>query len=567
VDEDRAAVRRILTISALLLPVLFLALFFCYPLAALLRLLFAGGRQGGLANTLLADAGYYAEVLWFTTWQAALSTALTLLVALPGAYVFARYEFWGKALLRALAGVSFVLPTVVVAAAFGALVGPRGLLNRLLADASTVQLQGTLALVLLAHLFYNYSVVLRLVGGFWANLPRNLEEAATVLGASRWRVLREITLPLLLPALGAAALLVFIFCFTSFGVVLILGGPQFATLEVEVYRQTAQLLQLDVAAALSLVQIGCTLLLSVVYTRLAARSAVPLDLRPRRAVQRRAQSTPARLLVGATIGLLLALQGAPLLALALASLGAAGNRLGYYRALAENRTGSTFYVPPLAAIRNSLLFAAATALLALLLGVLAAYLLARQNAKGKMKNSAPFFILPFAFYLLDALFMLPLGTSPVTLGLGFLVAFAAPPLALRTSPLLIPIAHTLVALPFVVRALLPVLRGLDPRLREAAAVLGAAPQRVLREIDLPLLFPALLVGAAFAFTASLGEFGATLLIAPENATVPLVIRRLLGQPGALNYGQALALSTVLMLTTAASFVLIERVRYRDVGEF
>jgi thiamine transport system permease protein len=170
--------------------------------------------------------------------------------------------------------------------------------------------------------------------------------------------------------------------------------------------------------------------------------------------------------------------------------------------------------------------------------------------------------------LLDPLFMLPLGTSAVTLGLGYVLALGRPPLKLLGSPLLIPAAHALLAFPFVVRSLLPALRGLDPRLREAARMLGASPTRVLREVDLPLLFPALLVGAVFAFTVSLGEFGATLLIyPPDYPTMPVVIARLLGQPGAANYGQALALSTILMLVTGMSFVLLERVRYRDVGEF
>ena len=126
----------------------------------------------------------------------------------------------------------------------------------------------------------------------------------------------------------------------------------------------------------------------------------------------------------------------------------------------------------------------------------------------------------------------------------------------------------LLAFPFVVRSLLPALRGLDPRLREAARTLGAGPAQVLREVDLPLLFPALLVGAVFAFTVSIGEFGAALLLyRPEYPTVPVVIDRFLGLPGQQNYGQALALSTILMLITGLSFVLLEQVRFRDIGEF
>jgi thiamine transport system permease protein len=169
---------------------------------------------------------------------------------------------------------------------------------------------------------------------------------------------------------------------------------------------------------------------------------------------------------------------------------------------------------------------------------------------------------------LDPVVLLPLGTSAVTLGFGYLLALGRPPLDLRASPVLVPIAHTLVAFPFVVRALLPALRGLNPDWREAAATLGASTWRVWQSIDLPMLGPALLVGAVFAFTISMGEFGATLLIArPEFPTMPIAIYRLLGQPGALNYGQALAMSTLLMVVCATGFILIEHFRVGGAGEF
>jgi thiamine transport system permease protein len=575
-------------------PLLFLTLFFLYPLAAILRLSlggqFAGVAGGGLA-VLLADS-YYLQVVWFSAWQAGLSTLLTLLLGLPAAYVFARYEFSGKALLRAVATVPFVMPTVVVAAAFTALLGPRGLLNAALQsllglEQPPIQIERTLSIILLAHIFYNYTVVLRIVGGFWSTLDTRLEQAAAMLGANRLRAFREVTLPLLLPAIGAAALLIFIFTFASFGVVLLLGGPSFATVEVEIYRQTAQFLRLDVAAALSVVQMLATLLMTLAYTRLQARGAVPLDRRARAANARPPRTPAARLVVGANIAVILLLLGAPLLALVLRSATdpAGMPTLSYYALLSQNRTGSAFFVAPLTAVRNSLLFALLTTALALLVGVPAAYLLARRRTTDDRRRTTDdrrtvrntqhvtrfrFLNSQFSILnsLLDPLFMLPLGTSAVTLGLGYVLVFSRPPLRLLGMPLLLPAAHALLAFPFVVRSLLPALRGLDPRLREAARMLGAGTPRVLREIDLPLLFPALLVGAVFAFTASLGEFGAALLIAPPGyPTVPLVIGRFLGQPGAANYGQALALSTILMLVTGVSFVLLERVRYRDVGEF
>jgi thiamine transport system permease protein len=553
----------------LLIPGLFLSLFYLYPLASILRLSLAPEGRWDLAPMLAVMGRLYVwKTLAFTVWQAALSTALTVLAGLPGAYLIARYQFRGKNLLRALAGVPFVMPTLVVAAAFNALLGPRGWINLglmalLRTDAPPLSVMNTLGAILLAHVFYNTTIVLRLVGDFWAHLDPRLVGAARVLGASRARAFLTVTLPLLAPAILAAALLVFIFDFTSFGVILVLGGPQFATLEVEIYRQTVNLFNLPAAGALALLQLACTLGFTVLYTRLAARVTAPLSLRPQTFAQRPLRSRRARLAAALVIGGLILLLVAPLAALALRSVTRlevgrgeqtqTGFTLAFYRELFVNRRESIFYAPPFAAVGNSLAVAGTTVALSLALGLPAAFALARPSRLGA---------------LADPLLMLPLGTSAVTLGFGFLITFNRPPLDWRASPLLLPLAHTLVAFPFVVRALLPALRGIRPQLRRAAAALGAGPARVLREIDLPLVGRAVFVGGAFAFAISLGEFGATALIArPEFPTIPVAIYRFLGQPGPLNYGQALALSTLLMLVCAAGIAAIESLRAGEVGEF
>ncbi len=549
-----------------LIPLLFLAIFFFYPLLSIFALSFAPEGVVDLsALRKLVSSSYYARILWFTVWQATVSTLLTVILALPGAYVFARYRFRGKSLLQALTTIPFVLPTVVVANAFTAWLGPRGRLNLILMtllglDHPPIDLQHTIWIILLAHVFYNYTVVLRIVGGFWAHLNPRIEEAARVLGARPRDVLWGVTLPLLAPAIAAAALLVFIFCFTSFGVILILGGPRFATLEVEIYRQTVNLFNLPLAAALSVVQILFTFTLMWAYTRLQARTAVPLDPRPRRHTQRRVTSRRDRLIVGGNVALMMGLLLSPLLALVERSFtleGGFGAR--YYAELFVNRRDSILYVPPIQAVVNSVGFAAVTVALALGLGLISASLLARPGRRRNVRRLQALF---------DPLLMLPLGTSAVTLGFGFIIALDEPPLNLRASPLLVPLAHTLVAFPFVVRSLLPALRGIKPSLREAASVLGAGPLRVWREVDLPIVGRALLVGAVFAFTISMGEFGATALIArPQTPTMPVAIYRFLGQPGTLNYGQALAMSTLLMLVCAVGMVAIERFRVGEVGEF
>jgi thiamine transport system permease protein len=358
---------------------------------------------------------------------------------------------------------------------------------------------------------------------------------------------------LLRPSLISAALLIYLFTFTSFGVILILGGPAFSTIETEIYRQYVTFLKPDVAAALSLLQILFTFALLSIYARWQQRTAVSLDFRPQQANLRKPVGWWEKLLVNSlVVGLSVFLLG-PLLALVWRSFVDSSGQLtlAYYEALPELKRGSIVFVPPLTAVRNSIGYALLTVLSAGLFGILTASLLARPF---RGRN------------WLDPLFMLPLGASAVTLGFGYVVTFDQ----LRTSPLLVLIAHTLVAFPFVVRSLLPVMQGIKPSLREAAAVLGAGPLRVWREVDLPIVGRALLVAVVFAFTISMGEFGATSFIVRPNSgylTMPIAIQRYLGQAGALNFGQALAMSSILMLVCAVGFIAIERFRYADVGEF
>jgi len=557
-DANRPALRRLSWLWLWLLPLAFLGFFFFQPLAAILRL----AAEGALADGLRFDAwARLGRPLLFTIWQAGLSTLLTLLVGLPAAWVFARFNFPGKRLISTLSTLPFILPTVVAAAGFNALLGPRGWVNLALMDwfnltTPPVQFLNSLGAILLAHVFYNTTVVLRVVGSAWAQMDTRLEQAARSLGAGPLRAFWEVTLPLLRPPLAAAALLVFLFDFTSFGVILLLGGPQYATLEVEIYIQALHLLNLPLAGLLSAVQLTATLVLTALYARLARGRNIPLTPRLRGEAQRAPRRTWERLVVGITVGGLVLLMALPLTALALRSVTRldadrgqrgtvqTGLTLDYYRELFVNRRGAFFYVPPAEAARNSLTYAGLTVVISLGLGFLAAGALARRS-----KLNA----------VLDPLLMLPLGASAVTLGLGFVVVFSRPPLDVRSFPLLIPIAHSLVALPFVVRTLQPALASIPPGLRQAAAVLGAPAWRVWLEVDLPIVARAAAASAVFAFTISLGEFGATTFLArPETPTLPVAIFRFLSQPGALNYGQALAMATLLMLLCAAAVLLLER---------
>ncbi len=533
-------------------PVTFLVVFFVWPVAAIVL---RGLRPGGTwdlsaVGDVLTDP-VIRRVAWFTLWQAVLSTVLCVVAGLPGAALFARYRFAGKRFLWAALLVPFVLPTVVVGVALLGVLGPNGV--------SGVDLSGTLWAVLIAHVFFNYAVVVRTVGGTWSTLDPRLGEAARTMGASPWRAFREVTWPLLRPAVAAASSIVFLFTFTSFGVVLVVGGIRQRTLEVEIYDQTARFMHLDVAAALALVQLVVVVAALAWFGRTQRRRAVVLDQRPAVEVARRPTTRRDRAFVAANLVFMALLLGVPLGVLVARSFSTSGGwGLGNYQALDTVRRGSTSFVPPLDAVWNSLLFALAATVVAVVLGACAAWAIT-GNGRGSSPRWARW---------TDTALMVPLGTSAVTVGFGMFVAFGQAPLDLRSSLWLVPLAHAVVAMPFVVRLLVPALRSIDPELREAAGVLGASPWAVWREVDLPVVSRAMAAAAGFAFAVSLGEFGATVFLSrPERPTLPVAIYRVLGRPGEANFGQAMALSVILMVLTVVVVLGIDRLRPVGSAEF
>ena len=532
---------RLRTAVTAAVPVFFLGYFFVYPVATILVTGLAPEGGASAFVEVLSDPAM-RSIAWFTLWQAVLSTLLTFLVGMPAAYVFARYTFPGKSLFRALTLVPFVLPTLVVGSAMLALLGPTSPFG--------VDLRGTLAAILIAHVFYNLAIVIRGVGGFWEQLDPATEEAARMLGAGRIRTFVEVTLPMLRPAILSAAALVFLFTFTSFGVILVLGDLTHTTIEVEIWRQTTAFLHLDIAAALAILQLVGVGVILYAYSRTTQTRQLELAQRPPAETARAPRTTGERLFVSATLGVLGLIVITPIAVLISKSLSTeSGFGFDHYTALFSD-TGAGG-VAASEAIVNSMRFAGPAVLMAAVVGLLAAVTIAYERG--------------IVGRVFDTLLMLPLGASAVTIGFGLLVALDEP-VDLRTSVILLPVAHALVAIPFIVRSTVPVMRSVQHRLREAAAVLGASPVRAWAAIDLPLTARAMAVGAAFALAVSLGEFGATsFIVRPESTTMPVAIFRLLGRPG--SFGGAMAMSVLLMALVAVAALVIELLRGRTVGDF
>lgn len=536
------------------LPLAFLAVFFALPVATLIGLGFIGDGAldlGGFADVFTRRRTW--RIIGLTIGQASAGTLLSLALGIPGAYVLYRRSFRGQGVLRALVTIPFVLPTVVVGVAFRALLseaGPLGFLN----------LDGTVAAVVLALVFFNYALVVRGVGGMWERLDTRTEEAAAALGASPRRVLTTVTLPALMPAITSAASLVFLFSATAFGVVLVLGGPRVGTVETEIWTLTTQFLDLRSAAVLSIVQL--VIVSGVLLVAGAARNRREVALKLTSATTARKplhwRKDWAAITVTAIVTtVLLALPMAHLLTSSLRT--SSGWGLGNYRALGTLGTHNALSVTVWTAAANSLKIALLATILAVTIGTLVSLIASRRPQTPQVRRLVRG---------IDAAFMLPLGVSAVTIGFGFLVTLNRPPLDLRDSIILIPIAQAIVAIPLVVRTITPVLRAIDPRMREAASVLGAGPGAVLARIDGPFLLRSLGLAIGFAFAASLGEFGATSFLArPDQPTLPTVIFRLISRPGPDNYGMALAASVILAAVTATIMGLAERLRGESAREF
>lgn len=513
---------------AWVLPAGFLIAFLAVPVLVILQ--HALGSLGDASEPIttpgMSALGGTWPVALLAAAQAAASTVLTLAVGLPIANVVSRYRFRGRAVAMAAVTVPFVLPTVVVALAFRELLGP-GLGSGLL-------------LVILAHAYVNLAVVVRIVGSQWRQLDDRAESIARTLGASAWVAFTTVTLPRLRPAITSAAAVVFAFCFTSLGIVLLLGDSRTRTLEQQILRQTSVLLDFPGAAVSALVQlivVSAVLLLGSGMGRLSTASLQATRLRP---LPRRLIARTFVLLVAVVAFLIVVV---PVVALAIASVRTNGGwTLQWWASIGSVDAGTTRIGSPIGALATSLRYALITAAIASLVGGLAALAVLSHRAGRAVAIIA----------------LAPLGISAATLGLGTLLTYGRPPWDLRSSGLLVPIAHALVAVPLVVAVVMPSLRSADGRTAQVAAALGARPTRAFMTAYGPILAVVMLAGAGLAAATSLGEFGAASFLAREGApTVPLQIARLLGRPGEQSIGSAGVLAVILVIATLGLIMLVD----------
>ncbi len=516
---------------------------FYYPVSMVLSGAFSGGRL----VALLRDP-YVLRVVAFTFLQAGLSTLLAVALGLPGAWLLSRFRFPGRSLARALTTIPFVLPSILVVLGFVLFFGNNGVLNRALAailgaSEPPLRILYSFPAILLAHAFYNFPVCVRVVGSLWERLSPNPALAARSLGARGLHLFASVTLPQLAPAILSSAMLIFLFCFLSFAVILVLGGgPRWTTIEVEIYRLARVDVDLAGASALALVGTTLSLLLLAVQVRLERRASF-VERLASAPEPSHLRSPWARVAAGLYVAFVAVVVLGPMLSVVGQSLlersgWSGGTRLSlrWYAQLAAGaatRFGGSYRQAVLTSVGLGL----GTAALSLPLGVAVARLLSRRASAGSR--------------LLEAALMAPMGVSGVVLGLAYVRGWG-----LGAGSLAVVMAHAVVAYPFVARTVSATLAKIRPSLLDASRSLGAGALATLVHVELPIARAGLATGAAFAFAISMGEMNATLLLAgPGTVTIPIAIYRLIGS---YNFFAACAMGTVLMVVSLGAFWLIER---------
>lgn len=521
----------------LLLPLVFLAMVLVAPVVRLL-----------LEGMGTADVSWWAvwqddHLRWRVGWslaQAGITCVLALLLGLPVAWVLARLEFPGRALVLRLLMLPFVVPTLVAAMGVLALWGPRGWLGEPMAAAGW-SLEDTPWLLLYGNLFFNLCVVVRAGVDALEQVSAQRVAAARTLGATPWRAFWRVEWPAVAPWLASALCLVFLYCFAGFGLALILGGQRYATVEVEIYTLVAHELALAQAGVLAVWMLLLTGAVALAYATIEKRLAAPGRTVP--VMRQSPQGAGQWWAVVGALALLLLVCAAPLLAIVLRAL----------HALLWGQGAAVLVEPEtLQALGNTLRFSGMALALATALGLthaLAVQVLDRASAlrgAGGVQSTAALGWRAAAF--------LPFVVSPVTVAFGLLLLY---PQWTASLGLLVA-AYALLAYPFVAKSLTAALDALPASYAQAAATLGARPWRILWRITLPLVATALRRGMAFAAATALGEFAVSLFLSrPEWTTLTTLIYQRLSRPGAANLDAALVLACVLMLLALLAFAGIE----------
>lgn len=521
----------------ILAPLFFIVILFYIPL---ISVLFKGLNYSNIYELL--SKSYYRKITLFTIYQAVLSSLLSVIIAIPGAYIITRYNFWGKKTFLSLSSLPFILPSILTVLGFVLLFGNRGILNTLIVkifnlETPPIKILYSMYAVLLAHIFYNFPLAIRIISARWRKIPYELTEASYSLGKSKIETFFKVNFPFLLSSIITSFTLIFLYCFMSFGIILVLGGgPALTTIEVEVYRFARVSLDLSKAASLSIIENFITVSVLLFYLKSEGKNiSFNAGTLYTKNLSFKSGSLFTIYLIPLSIMII-----APIISIIVNSFirktgftGGTTLSLHWYKSIFGGLTNN-FNSTAIKAIKNSIILGILTVIITIPLSLSVTY---NINKKMKFKK------------IYSLLFFIPMGISSIIVGLSYME------INFDKSYLLISLAHTFISLPLAIRSINNIYKTIDYTLIEASNSLGYSRIKTFFKIDLPLLKSGIITATVFTFAISIGEMNASIMLAPPGfVTIPLAIYQLIGS---YNFYGACALGTLLLILCLLSFRLID----------
>ena len=524
-SKDELYSKLIMALAVILL-LSFLLAFFYVPLIRIFEYSFTSGTEPLgliLKETITNKVNLYA--IGFTFLQALISSILCLLIGLPAGYFLAKYNFKGKEILVNLLTIPFVLPPIVVLAGFLVTYGNSGWVNTIWESITNstnpvISIFGTVQGIILAHVFYNLSVIIRLTIPAWQNVDYDQVEVSSTLGASKFRILRKIIAPQIMNSIVAATLLVFVYTFNSFAIVLKLASPIYNTIEVQIYREFKGANNYTGASFLALLQLilnSVVIILYIMFDRKSRHSAEgkessfkTIKFKFRNQNWRIIFRNIMMILFIILIGLFTFL---PILAVIIRSFvpDKTGNTILFgYQEFFSNKVISVLHANPLVLLRNTLFLASISTLVTLILSMIIVFILRnRFQSLQEYKSSR-------VDNLISYLIILPMATSSITLATGVFLQYGNSNLFNTAVWFFVIVSHVIISIPFATRTILSAYNRIDVELLNVASTLGASKFRNFRKIIFPMIYRGIIVGGLFSFAISLGEFGATYFLARDK---------------------------------------------------
>lgn len=519
------------------------AIFIVYPFAKLFyQSFFPKGGAFSLSNyAKFFSKKYYMTGLRNSMLICVCTTVLGVLIGIPMAYVSTRFNIWGKRIINMAVVLSMLSPPFIGAYSWVLLLGRSGFITELLSKmgieiGSIYGFKGILLVFTLKLFPYVYMYVSTAL----KNFDSSLEEASESLGVHGFQRIVHVTLPVIMPTILSAALIVFMTSLADFGTPMLIGEG-FKTLPVMIYEKYLSEVSTNAsfASTLSVIIVCCSLLVLAVQKLVIARKNYTMSaMRPPEVVK---LSTGKRILATVFVGFVALLAVLPQITVVVTSflktngpLFVKGFSLDSYRAIIGKLSTN---------IRNTFTFSVIAIIIMMVLGLLLAYIIVRR--KGKTAT------------LLDTLVMFPYVIPGSVLGISLILAFNNKPVVLTGTVLILIVSYTIRKLPFTLRSSIATLYQIDPAIEEASISLGVPPMKTFAKTTAILMLPGMLSGAVLSFIATINELSSTIILySGKTGTISVAIYTEIFKDG---YGTAAALATILTASTIIALIIFDKV--------